>query len=145
MRLQPRSALSEQMLEWNNEDFIDPRKYPEVVALIYAITRTRPDIFLNVTTLSQYLSKPLQEHWVAAKYVLHHFKGAFDYKLYYKTCSEDLKLIGYNDANWASSTHDKRSISGYCFSLTETGPLVSWRYKTQGAWRFHLVKLSILL
>ena len=38
---------------------------------------------------------------------------------------EDLKLIGYSDADWASSTHDRRSISGHCFSLTETGPLNS--------------------
>ena len=48
-----------------------------------------------------------------------------------KKCSEDLRLIGYSDADWASSTDDRRSISEYCFSLTGTGPLISWRSKKQ--------------
>ena len=85
------------------------------------------------------LSKPLQEHWVAAKHVLRYLKGTLDYELCYRKCSEDLKLIGYSDADWASSTHDRRSISGYCFSLTETG------LRNNGPWRSHLVKLNILL
>ena len=89
----------------------------------------RPDFCWIVMTLSQYLSKPLQEHWVAAKHVLRYLKGTLDYELCYRKCSEDLKLIGYSDADWASSTHDRRSISGYCFSLT--GPLISWRSKKQ--------------
>ena len=95
------------------------------------MTCTRPDICWIVMTLSQYLSNPLQEHWVAAKHVLRYLKGTLDYELCYRKCSEDLKLIGYSDADWASSTHDRRSISGYCFSLTETGPLISWRSKKQ--------------
>ena len=48
-------------------------------------------------TLSQYLSKPLQEHWVAPKHVLRYWKGTLDYELCYRKCSEDLKLIGYSD------------------------------------------------
>ena len=82
-------------------------------------------------TLSQYLSKPLQEHWVAVKHVLHYLKGTLDYELCYRKCSKDLKFIGYSDADWASSTHDRQSISGYCFSLTETGPLITLRSKKQ--------------
>ena len=130
--IKPRSTPSDQRVEWNGEDFVDPRKYLDLVgSLIYAMTCTRPDICWIVTTLSQYLSKALQEHWVAAKHVLRYLKGTLDYELCYRKCSEDLKLIGYSDADWASSTHDRRSISGYCFSLTETGSLISWRSKKQ--------------
>ena len=53
----PLSTPSEQSVEWNGEDFVDPRKYRELVgSLIYAMTYTRPDTCWIVTTLSQYLS-----------------------------------------------------------------------------------------
>ena len=49
----PRSTPSEQRVEWNGEDFVDPRKYRELVgSLIYAMTCMRPDICWIVMTLS---------------------------------------------------------------------------------------------
>jgi hypothetical protein len=80
--------------------------------------------------LSQYLSKPLETHWVAVKHVLRYLKGTLDYELCYRKC-ESLKLIGYSDADWASSTDDRRSVTGYCFSLSEAGPLISWKSRKQ--------------
>ena len=77
-----RSTPSEQKLEWNSEDFADPTKYRELVgSLISAMTCTRPDICWIVTVLSQYLSRPLQEQWVAAKHVLRYLMGTLDYEL----------------------------------------------------------------
>ena len=52
----PRSTPSEQKLEWDGEDFVDSRKYRELVAsLIYAMTCTRPYICWIVTTLSVFV------------------------------------------------------------------------------------------
>ena len=130
----PRSTPSEQKLECNDdhEIEIDPRMYREVVgSLIYAMTCTRPDICWIVTKLSQYLSKPSNVHWVAAKHVLRYLKGTQDYKLCYRKCEGNLSLIGYSDADWASSLDDRRSTTGYCFSLTECGPLISWKSRKQ--------------
>ena len=58
-------------------------------------------------------------------------KGTLDYKLCHRKCDDGLTLIGYNDADWASSTDDRHSISGYCFSLNRTGPLISWKSRKQ--------------
>ena len=128
----PRSTPCEQKLECNGDEQIDSTKYREVVgSLIYAMTCTRPDICWIVTKLSQYLSKPQKEHWVAAKHVLRYLKGTVNYDLCYRKCEGDLSLVGYSDADWASSTEDRRSTTGYCFSLIETGPLVSWKSRKQ--------------
>ncbi|MCW4346512.1 MAG: reverse transcriptase domain-containing protein [Candidatus Thiodiazotropha endolucinida] len=128
----PRSTPSELKIDCMDSNPVDPRKYREVVgSLIYAMTCTRPDICWVITRLSQYLSKPLQSHWVAIKHVLRYIRGTLDYELCYKKCTDGLALIGYSDADWASSEDDRRSTSGYCFSLTGTGPLISWKSRKQ--------------
>ena len=55
----------------NGVEPVDSKIYREAVGcLIYDMICTRLDICWIVTKLSQYLSKPLKEHWVAVKYVL---------------------------------------------------------------------------
>ena len=128
----PRSTPSELRIDSNGEDLVDRRVYREAVGcLIYAMICTRPDICWIITKLTQYLSKPLKEHWVAVKHVLRYLKCTLDYELCYRKCVDGLTLIGYSDADWASSTDNRRSTTGYCFSLTKTGPLISWKSKKQ--------------
>ena len=128
----PKSTPSEQKLECNDTSPADSKTYREAVgSLIYAMTCTRPDICWIVTKLSQHLSKPLQSHWVAVKHVLRYLKGTLNKKLCYKKCEDGLKLIGYSDADWASSIEDRRSTSGYCFSLAKNGPPISWKSRKQ--------------
>ena len=57
--------------------------------------------------------------------------GAIDYKLHFRKSVNGLKLIGYTDADWASSVPDRKSTSGYCFTLNEVGPVLSWKSKKQ--------------
>lgn len=129
----PRCTPSEQKLESvTDDDPFDSRKYREAVgSLIYIMMGTRPDICWIVSKLSQYLSKPLQSHWVAVKQVLRYLKGSIDKELVYTKSDDGLMLVGYSDADWASSVDDRRSTSGYCFSLTKSGPLISWKSRKQ--------------
>jgi len=132
LECKPRATASEQKLESNDKDPVDPKCYREAVgSLIYATTCARPDICWIMTKLSQYLSRPTKEHWIAVKHVLRYLKGTLDYALCYCKCADGLHLIEYINADWASSTDDRRNITGYCFSLTKTGPLISWKSRKQ--------------
>lgn len=102
-----------------------------VGSLIYVMTRTRPDLSFIVSKLSQYLSVPKEQHWVAAKHELRYLKGTVDLELCYKKNDANLKLVAYSDADWAADLNDRRSVTGYCFSLCESGPIISWKSKKQ--------------
>ena len=110
----------------------DPKRYREIVgSLIYAMTCTRPDISWIVSKLSQKLSCPRVEDMIAAKHVLRYLRGTIDYELCFKKCDGDLNLVAYSDSDWASSLADRRSTTGYCFRLSNSGPLISWKSRRQ--------------
>ena len=130
----PRSTPCEQKLNFDSEgEVIDSTGYREIVgSLIYIMTCTRPDLSWVVSKLSQYLAEPKQQHWATAKHILRYLKGTMDQELHYQKCEESLlQLEGYSDADWAADKDDRRSTSGYCFSLTENGPVISWKSRKQ--------------
>lgn len=128
-----RSTPCEQKLNFDGDgELIDSKRYREVIgSLIYVMTCTRPDISWIVSKLSQYLSEPKEQHWITAKHVLRYLKGTMNQELCYKKGVEKLNLVAYSDADWAADQSDRRSITGYCFSLTKCGPVISWRSKKQ--------------
>ena len=74
------------------------------------------------------------EHWTAAKRVLRYVKGTLDFGILYSR-RKDLRLCGYTDSDWAGYVNDRKSTSGYVFSLG-TGA-ITWTSKKQ-----HEVTLS---
>ena len=63
---------------------------------------TRPDLSWVVSKLSQHLSEPKQQHWVAAKHLLRYLKGTVDQELHYQISEKSLQLEGYSGADWAT-------------------------------------------
>lgn len=90
---------------------------------------TRPDLSWVVSNFLQYLSEPKEQHWETAKHVLRYLKGTVNRELCYKSSDVNLKLVAYSDADWAADRNDRKSTNGYCFSLNETGPVISWKSK----------------
>ena len=75
---------------------------------------------------------------------MRYLRGTLDYELCYSKCDAGVALTGYSDADWASSVQDRRSITGYCFSLTKAGPVISWKSRQQPTVAYcRLVKQSI--
>ena len=102
-----------------------------VGSLIYAMTCTRPDLSWIVSKLSQHLSRPTEGDWTLLKQVMRYVKGTIDSKLHFTKCSTKMELVGYSDADWASSVEDRRSTTGYYFQLNSEGPAISWKSRKQ--------------
>ena len=128
----PRTSPCEsntQVYEQDDEPF-DPRTYREAVgSLVYAMVSTRPDLCYVVSKLSQTLSNPTTGNWQMLKHVFQYIQGTLDLGLVFRK-TDKLGLIGYADADWANS-NDRKSMTGYCFMMSENGPAISWKTQKQ--------------
>ena len=116
----------------NDETEVDNKVYREMVgSLIYAMTCTRPDISWSVSKLSQKLSNPSSGDFVMLKHVFRYILGTLDYCLTFRKSSNGLRLTGFSDSDWAGTRSDRRSTSGYIFTLSHDGPAISWKSKKQ--------------
>jgi hypothetical protein len=59
---------------------------------------------------------------------MRYLKGTMDYGLSYDG-DHDFTLSGYTDADWARSIADRKSTSGFCFSLGSA--MISWQSRKQ--------------
>jgi hypothetical protein len=87
-----------------------------MVGSLNYLTTTRPSISYSVSVLSQFMAKPHESHWNAAKEVLRYLKGTLDYGIKYTNAS-DVELTGYSDSDWAGNPDDRRSTTGYVFGI----------------------------
>ena len=79
---------------------VDATMYRQLVGSLIYLTTTRPELAYSVSVLSQFMSKPLESHWIAAKCVLRYLSGTCNYGILYTDIS-DVTLAGYSDSNWA--------------------------------------------
>ena len=57
------------------ELFSNPSLYQTIIGSLQYLTHTRPDISFVVNRLSQFLSSPKMQHWLACKRLLRYLKG----------------------------------------------------------------------
>ncbi|GBL75923.1 Retrovirus-related Pol polyprotein from transposon TNT 1-94, partial [Araneus ventricosus] len=97
----------------NSELFEGP--FRELIgSLLYLAVTTRPDILFSVNCLSQLQEKPTVAAWTGLKRILRYLKGTKNFKLVYKKLhNPNFNIDLYVDADWASDTIDRKSVSGY--------------------------------
>jgi hypothetical protein len=108
--------------------------YRQLVGSLIYLTTTRPDLSYVVSFISRFMTTSKVEHWTATKRVLRYVKGTLDFGILYNR-SKDPRLCGYTDSDWAGCVDDRKSTSGYVFSLGMGA--VTWTSKKQ-----HAVALS---
>lgn len=121
-------ATSPTLSHLDSQLFEEPHLYRSVVGALQYATITRPDISFAVNKVSQFMHQPTIAHWMATKRILRYLQGTISHGLAFHS-SPTLTIDAYSDADWAGSTDDRRSTSGYCIYLGNN--LVSWSAKKQ--------------
>lgn len=113
-----------------NKDLLPSNaQYQKLIGcLLFVSLNSRPDISASIAILAQKISKPTKYDWNELKRVVQYLKGTANYQLYL-AARDKSDLIGYADANWGESRHDRKSNSGFVFMLN--GGVVSWCSKKQ--------------
>jgi hypothetical protein len=94
------------------------------------LIHTRPNICYAVNALSQFMCESKHIHMVVVKHILRYVRGTIAYGLRY-TFSGGVMLHGYTDSDWMGNTMDRKSTSGYCFSLGLV--MISWSSRKHGS------------
>jgi hypothetical protein len=87
-----------------------------VGSLQYAQVCTCPDLAFVNGVLGRFQSNPGIEHWKMVKKALRYVQGTKDLILTYRR-SESLVIEGYSDSDFAGDKDDRKSTSGYVFTL----------------------------
>ena len=122
--------LSKSMCPQSEEDRKEMIGIPyasAVGSLMYAMLCTRPDIAYAVSIVSRFQANPGREHWQTVKSILKYLRRTKDMILVYG--NGELKVDGYTDSDFQSDVDDRRSISGFVFTLN--GGAVSWKSSKQ--------------
>jgi len=106
----------------------DPASYRRLVGKLNFLTHTRPDIAFAVQHLSQFLQHPRHPHMRAGLHVLQYLKNEPALGIFLNN-SPTYDLLAYCDADWASCSHTRKSVSGFVIFLGNT--LISWKSKKQ--------------
>ena len=118
-------------LKTNFEKY-DMSKIPYASAvgcLMYVMVCTRPDLAQDVSVVSKYMANPRKQHWDAVKWIFRYLRGTTNYDIMFERQQDESSVRGYVDADYAGDLNDRRSTTGYVFTLA--GGPICWRSMIQ--------------
>ena len=107
---------------------VDPTYFKSLVGSLRYLTCTRPDILFGVGLVSRFMEEPTTTHLKTAKRILCYIKGTLDFGLSYSS-SNNFRLVGYSDSDWAGDLDDRKSTTGFLFYIGDT--TFTWISKKQ--------------
>jgi hypothetical protein len=109
-------------------DYMSRVPYSSAVgSLMYVMVCTRPNIAHAVEFVSRFMNNLGKEQWEAVKWILRYLRGTSTHALYFG--GSDIFLQGYVDSDMAGDKDNRRSTTGYVFTVD--GTTVSWISKIQ--------------
>ncbi|XP_056687490.1 secreted RxLR effector protein 161-like [Spinacia oleracea] len=111
-----------------------------VGSVMYAMVCSRPDIAHAVSMVSRYMSRPGKVHWEAVKWLLRYLKGTSNFWLEFGRNANGLE--GFCDSDYGGDLDDRKSTSGYVFTLG--GTAVSWKSTLQDVVALSTTKVEFM-
>lgn len=126
--------LSMEQCPENDEERTEMSRIPYsniVGSIMYSMICSRPDVAHSVSVSSRFMSNYGRQHWIALKWILRYLKGSTNWGILYKKSDFDKEnfLIGYCDSDYAANRDNRKSQSGYLFTLF--GSAISWKSNLQ--------------
>ncbi|KAI5313515.1 hypothetical protein L3X38_042691 [Prunus dulcis] len=109
-------VASERLCKEDGSEAANENEYRQIVGSLLYLTATRPDIMFASSLLARFMHNPTRKHMGTAKRVLRYIHGTLDFGIEFIK-GKSATLIGYCDSDWAGSEDDRRSTSGYAFTL----------------------------
>ncbi|XP_073224806.1 secreted RxLR effector protein 161-like [Cicer arietinum] len=107
---------------------VDPTLYKQMIGSLMYLTVTRPDLMFVACLASRYMSAPTDLHFQVLKRVFRYIRSTTEFGIQYQRGGDDT-LLSYIDSDYAGDIDDRKSTSGYVFSLS--GGAVLWSSKKQ--------------
>ncbi|XP_019096445.1 PREDICTED: uncharacterized protein LOC109130834 [Camelina sativa] len=121
-------STSTKLIVLSGQPLADVTKYRMVVGSLQYLAFTRPDIAFPVNRLSQFMHKPTNEHWQAAKRVLRYLAGTWTLGIFLRN-DAPLTVHAFSDADWGRDKVTYVSTNAYIIYFG--GSPVSWSSKKQ--------------
>ncbi|CAL9242961.1 unnamed protein product [Arabidopsis halleri] len=106
----------------------DATEYRTVLGSLQYLAFTRPDIAFAVNRLSQFMHRPTNEHWQAAKRILRYLAGTKSHGIFLRS-DTPLTIHAFSDADWGCDSDAYLSTNAYIVYFG--GSPVSWSSKKQ--------------
>ena len=107
-------------------------------SILYAMTKTRPDIAYATGLLARFMSNPSYEHQSALNKLWKYLGNCPNLVLHYQfDPGSKLKIVGYSDADWGGDYQTRHSTTGYVFTIEDTAKpystacAISWQSRLQ--------------
>lgn len=106
----------------------DPTEFRKLVGSLQYLAFTRLDISFTVNRMSQFLHRPTEDHWQAAKWILRYLAGTTTHGIYF-AAKNNLTLHAFSDADWARDSNDCLSTNAYILYMGSYP--ISWTSKKE--------------
>jgi hypothetical protein len=108
----------------------DATMYKKMIGCLMYLLATRPDMTYSVCLAARYMERPTELHVAAVKRIMRYLKATVSFGIMYKSKAEaNLTMQGWTDSDYAGDYDDRKSTSGYVFTMGSSA--VSWSSKKQ--------------
>jgi hypothetical protein len=109
---------------------VDATEYKRIIGCLMYLLATRPDLTFSVCLAARYMERPTEMHLASVKRILRYLKGTLSFGMMYRSnVGQNLIMQGWTDSDYAGDYDDRKSTSGYVFTMGSSA--VCWSSKKQ--------------